>query len=144
MGRLISTIVSRTKRVSTALIVDTDPSSLDSLCRLLAECQIRAVGVTNSVAAFEILRSEPIDILICEDLGGLYGVEVLEVCEALFPSVRRVYLARAASAELHSEAVTRGHVHATITDAMHPVDLRDTLASLVIGRTGPGSPSSRQ
>ena len=78
-----------------------------------------------------MLRSEAIDILICEDLGGLYGVEVLEVCEALFPSVRRVYLARKAPPELHCEAVVRGHVHATITPCMHPVDLRNVIASLV-------------
>jgi response regulator RpfG family c-di-GMP phosphodiesterase len=130
----ISTIVPRIARRSTALILDTDPASLQSLCKLLAECEIRAVGVTNSIAAFQVLRAEPIDILICEDLGGLHGVEVLEACEALFPNVRRVYLARTASVELHSEAIIRGHVHATITSAMHPVDLRDVLASLIVSR----------
>jgi DNA-binding NarL/FixJ family response regulator len=132
-------IVPRSGRSPTALVVDTDPSSLESLRKLLAECQIRAIGVTNSIAAFDTLRAEQIDILICEDLGGLHGVEVLEACEALFPGVRRVYLARTASPELHSEAIIRGHVHATITGAMHPVDLRDILASLVVCRAGPSS-----
>ena len=131
MGSMISTIVGRTERGSTALVVDTDPSSRDSLCKLLAECQIRAVVATNSVSALEVLRTEPIDILICEDLGGLYGVEVLEVCEALFPSVRRVYLARKAAPELHCEAIVRGRVHATVTHSMHPVDMRNVIASLV-------------
>lgn len=131
MARLVSTIVERPERVPTALVVDTDPSSRESLCKLLAECQIRTVTAPNSIAAFEALRRESIDILICEDLGGLYGVEVLEVCEALFPSVRRVYLARKASPELHCEAIVRGHVHATITACMHPVELRNVIASLV-------------
>ena len=120
-----------TERTSTALIVDTDPSSRESLSKLLAECQIRAVGVSNSIAALKILRSEPVDILICEDLGGLLGVELLEVCEALFPNVRRVYLARKAPPELHCEAIIRGHVHATVSLVMNPVELRDTIALLV-------------
>ena len=124
-------IAKRTGRLITALLVDTDPVSRDSACKLLAECQIQAVIATNSVSALELLRTEPIDILICEDLGGLYGVEVLEVCEALFPNVRRVYLARKAAAELQCEDVVRGHVHATVTAAMHPVELRDVIASLV-------------
>ncbi len=115
----------------TALLVDTDPDSRVSLSELLAESHIRTVVATNSVAALAALRSQRIDVLICEDLGGLYGVEVLEACEALFPNVRRVYLARKASAELHCEAMVRGHVHATINDSMHPVDRRDLIASLL-------------
>jgi DNA-binding NarL/FixJ family response regulator len=119
-------------RTPAALIVDTDPASRSSLSQLLAECDIRSVFATSAVAAFEVLRREPIDILICEDLGGLYGVELLEACEALFPTIRRVYLARRAPAELHSEAMMRGHVHATISDCMHPVELRDLIASLML------------
>jgi len=137
MASLVSTIIARTERASTALLVDTDPSSQESLCKLLAECQIRTIVVTNSIAAMEVLRSEPVEILICEDLGGLYGVEVLEVCAALFPSIRRVYLARKASAELHCEAVVRGHVHATVSESMHPVDLRNVIASLTRPLAGP-------
>jgi response regulator RpfG family c-di-GMP phosphodiesterase len=130
MASMVSTIIARTEQASTALLVDTDASSQESLCKLLAECRIRTIVVTNSVAAMEVLRTEPVEILICEDLGGLYGVEVLEVCAALFPSIRRVYLARKASAELHCEAVLRGHVHATVSESMHPVDLRNVIASL--------------
>jgi len=139
MASLVSTIISRTERASTALLVDTDPSSQESLCKLLAECQIRTIVVTNSIDAMEVLRSEPVEILICEDLGGLYGVEVLEVCAALFPSIRRVYLARKASPELHCEAVVRGHVHATVSESMHPVDLRNVIASLMRPHSGPQS-----
>ncbi|MEI9950518.1 MAG: hypothetical protein WDO74_16430 [Pseudomonadota bacterium] len=117
--------------MATALLVDTDADSRVSLCKLLTESHIRTVVATNSIAALAVLRSQQIDILICEDLGGLYGVEILEACEALFPSVRRVYLARKASAELHCETMVRGHVHATISDWMHPIDLRNTIASLV-------------
>ncbi len=133
MAKWVPSIVPRAEptSTSTALVVDTDPDSRVSLCKLLAESHIRTVVATNSVAALDVLRSQAIDVLICEDLGGLYGVEVLEACEALFPSVRRVYLARKASAEIHCEAMVRGHVHATISDSMHPIDVRNTIASLV-------------
>jgi response regulator RpfG family c-di-GMP phosphodiesterase len=133
MAKLVSTIAERAEALGcTALLVDTDPDSRVSLCKLLAEVNIRTVIATNSVAALAVLRSQPIDLVICEDLGGLYGVEVLEACEALFPSVRRVYLARKGPAELHCQAIVRGHVHATIAAAMHPVDLRNLIAALAI------------
>jgi CheY-like chemotaxis protein len=115
----------------TALVVNTDSDSRESLCRLLGESRINAVGVPNGVAALRVLHDQAVDILICEDLGGLHGIEVLEACEALFPHVRRVFLAKNASAELHGEAISRGHAHATVTNAMHPVDLRDIIAALV-------------
>ena len=132
MARLTSTVASRAgARASTALIFDTNASSRESLCKLLGECQIRTIGVSDSIAAREALRSEAIDILICEDLGGLLGIEMLEMCAALFPNVRRVYLARTASSELHAEAIARGHVHASVVDAMNPIEMRDTIARLV-------------
>jgi len=46
------------------------------------------------------------------------------------PSVRRVFLSKKASPELNGEAILRGHAHATVTDTMHPVDLRDIIAAL--------------
>jgi DNA-binding NarL/FixJ family response regulator len=115
----------------TALVVNTDLAVRESLCRLLGESRIRAVGVPNGVAALRVLRTEAVDVLICEDLGGYHGVEMLEACEALFPQVRRVFLATKASPELNGEAILRGHAHATITGVMHPVDLRDIIAALV-------------
>lgn len=118
----------------TALVVNTDSDSRESLCRLLGESQILALGVSNGVAALRALHDQAVDILICEDLGGLHGVEVLEACEALFPHVRRVFLAKGASAELYGEAISRGHAHATVTSAMHPVDLRDLIAALVVAQ----------
>lgn len=130
MGRETLAIEERSERTTTAMIVASDPSSRESLCKVLAECQIRAVLAANSVDALEVLRAGRIDVLICEDLGGLYGVELLEMCEALFPDVRRVYLARNATPEVHCEAIVRGHVHATVSDSMHPVDLRNAIASL--------------
>jgi DNA-binding NarL/FixJ family response regulator len=115
----------------TALIVNTDGDSRESLCRLLGESRIRALGVPDGISALRVLRKEAVDVLICEDLGGYHGVEMLEACEALFPSVRRVFLAKKAWPELRGEAILRGHAHATVTSAMHPVDLRDIIAALV-------------
>ena len=129
MGSVVS-ILSSSQRVPTALIVDTDLSASESLGRLLAARQVRALRVTDSIAAFALLRTEAIDILICEDLGGFHGIEVLEACEALFPKVRRVYLARQPSPELDGAATLRGHVHAIVTNAMSPVEVLDTIASL--------------
>jgi hypothetical protein len=114
-----------------ALVVNSDQTSLESLCRLLGESSIVALGVRDGVSALRVLRSEAIDILVCEDLGGYHGVEMLEACEALFPQVRRVFLEKKVSTELHGEAILRGHAHATVTDAMHPVDMRDIIAALV-------------
>jgi hypothetical protein len=45
--------------------------------------------------------------------------------------VRRVFLSKKASAELNGEAILRGHAHATVSGAMHPVDPRDIIAALV-------------
>jgi DNA-binding NarL/FixJ family response regulator len=118
-------------RVRTALVLNTDREARESLCRLLGESRIRALGAPDGISALRILRKEAVDVLICEDLGGYHGVEILEACEALFPNVRRVFLAQNASPELHGEAISRGHAHATVTNAMHPVDLRDIIAALV-------------
>ena len=114
-----------------ALLIDSDPSSRDSLCKLLAESNIRTLLATNSVQALAVLRSEAIHVVICEDLGGLYAMELFEACQALFPNVRRVYLAKKAPVELQCETMVRGHVHATISHAMHPVDLRNAIAALL-------------
>jgi len=130
MGSPVLRLVSPA-RVPLALIVDTDPSSILSLHNLLGECQIRTLAVSNGADALEVLRTQAIDLVICGDLGGFHGVEVLEACQALFPQVPRVYLARKATPELHSEAILHGRVHATVTLAMHPVDLRNVIASLV-------------
>jgi response regulator RpfG family c-di-GMP phosphodiesterase len=115
----------------TALVVNTDRDSRESLCKLLGESQIHALGAPNGVAALRVLQNEAVDIMICEDLGGFHGIEMLEACEALFPHVRRVFLEKNASPELHGEAIFRGHAHATVSNAMHPVDLRDIIAALV-------------
>jgi hypothetical protein len=120
--------------VRIALVLNTDTNARESLCRLLGESripQIRALGVPDAVSALRVLRKEAVDVLICEDLGGYHGVEILEACEALFPNVRRVFLAKNASPELNGEAILRGHAHATVTNAMHPVDMRDIIAALV-------------
>ena|SRR6478735_3984212 len=131
LRRLAFSMVKRAERQPIVLLVDTDPNSRVSLCRLLAESNIRTLVATNSVAALSVLKSQKVDVLICEDLGGLYGVEMFEACEALFPEVRRVYLARKASAELHCEMMVRGRVHGTVSELMHPVDVRDLVAKLV-------------
>jgi len=132
MAKMVPTGVEQTELVSTALVVDSDSDSRVSLCKLLAEAQIRTVTAANPSAALAVLRNQQIDMVVCEDLGGLCGAEFMEACEALFPRVRRVYLAKRASAELHCEIMMRGRVHATVSNSMHPVDLRNVLASLAL------------
>jgi len=63
------------------LIVDDDAALRDSLLRMLAECELTAVGATSSLNALEILQHSHVDVVVSDHFT--WGIDGL-VCLVKF------------------------------------------------------------
>jgi two-component system response regulator HupR/HoxA len=115
------------------LIVDDDQDLRESLVRMLAECDLSAVGATSSIEALEILQHAHVDIVVSDQFTwGIDGVSLLSTVRQRWPQVRRILFTADASPDIMLAAVNRGGVHKVLLKTMHAVQIRDEIEGVAL------------
>jgi len=115
------------------LIVDDDQDLRESLVRLLAECDLSAVGATSSLHALEVLQHSHVDIVVADQFTwGIDGISLLSAVRKRWPHVQRVLFTADASPDILLAAVNRSGVHKVLLKTMHAVVIRDELEGVAL------------
>jgi len=115
------------------LVVDDDVELRESLVRLLAECDLTAVGATSSLHALEILQQSRVDVVVSDHFaGGIDGVGLLCAVRERWPHVQRVLFTADAAPDVLIDAVNRAGVHKVLLKNMHAVQIRDEIEGVAL------------
>ena len=115
------------------LVVDDDVALRESLVRLLAECDLTAVGATSSLNALEILQHSRVDVVVSDHFTwGIDGVSLLSEVRQRWPHVQRILFTADAAPDVVVDAVNRAGVHKVLLKNMHAVQIRDELEGVAI------------
>jgi DNA-binding NtrC family response regulator len=92
--------------VNTILLVDDEPYVLAALRRCLMDEDYVVRTAIHPAQAFEILASEPIDVVISDhDMPGVLGLTFLSEVRDQYPDIVRMMLSGKADLKLANEAV---------------------------------------
>jgi CheY-like chemotaxis protein len=115
------------------LVVDDDEELRESLVRLLAECDLTAVGAASSLNALEILQHSRVDVVVSDHFaGGIDGVSLLSEVRQRWPHVQRILLMAEAAPDVVVDAVNRAGVHKMLLKNMHAVQIRDEIEGVAL------------
>lgn len=96
---------------NTILLVDDEQAVLNSLKRLLRPLRCKVLTTVSPVEALEILRENPVDILVSDmRMPEMGGEEFLEKAAQEFPDVERIVISGYAEAQAAIDAINRGKV----------------------------------
>ncbi len=112
----------------TVLLVDDEPSVLNSLQRALRPDGYRLLTAQGGPEALEILASEAIAVIISDQrMPRMAGAEFLELARQLQPDAGRIMLTGYAEPQAIIDAINRGGVYRYIGKPWDDGDLRLTL-----------------
>ncbi len=115
------------------LIVDDDEQLRASLVRMLAECDLAAVGATSSIDALEVLQHSHVDIVVSDQFTwGMDGVSLLSTVRRRWPLVQRILFTTDASPDILLDAINRAGVHKVLLKTMHAVQIRDEIEGVAL------------
>ena len=115
------------------LIVDDDQDLRESLVRMLAECDLLAVGATSTLNALEILQHSRVDIVVSDQFTwGMDGVSLLSTVRQRWPLVQRILFTADAAPDIIIDAVNRAGVHKVLLKTMHAVQIRDAIEEVAL------------
>ena len=115
------------------LVVDDDVELRESLVRLLAECDLTAVGAASSLDALEILQHSRVDVVVSDHfIWGIDGVTLLSAVRERWPHVQRILFTADPAPDVVVDAVNRAGVHKVLLKNMHAVQIRDEIEGVAI------------
>ncbi|HYV64699.1 MAG TPA: sigma-54 dependent transcriptional regulator [Myxococcales bacterium] len=95
--------------LATLLLVDDEPANLDSLERIFAREGYRTLRSENAAAALELLRGEPVDVVLTDlMMPGLSGQELLKAVRAIAPEAEVVLMTAYGTVEAAVAAMKDG------------------------------------
>ncbi|WP_415887268.1 HD domain-containing phosphohydrolase [Neptuniibacter sp. QD37_6] len=96
---------------NTILLVDDELAVLNSLKRLLRPLKCKVLTTVSPNEALEILRENPVDILVSDmRMPEMGGEEFLEKAAKEFPDIERIVISGYAEAQAAIDAINRGKV----------------------------------
>jgi DNA-binding NtrC family response regulator len=96
--------------------------------RLLAECDLTAVGAASSLSALEILERSRVDVVVSDHfIWGIDGVALLSAVRERWPHIQRVLFTADAAPDVVVDAVNRAGVHKLLLRNMHALQIRDEI-----------------
>lgn len=115
-------------RPVTILLVDDERSVRAALAQTLQGSEVRVVEAEDSVAAFKMLRKEPIGIVIADHhMPGIKGLEFLALLREQFPDVIRIMLTGHTEYQVALRAVNEGQLFRFLEKPCSPAELRITI-----------------
>jgi two-component system response regulator HydG len=95
--------------VGTVLVVDDEASILEALSKVLAKEGLTVVTAANGREALEVVRRQPIDLMITDlRMPGMGGDDLLKAVKAITPEVEVVVMTAYGTVEVAVEAMKRG------------------------------------
>ncbi|WP_415893682.1 HD domain-containing phosphohydrolase [Neptuniibacter sp. PT8_73] len=96
---------------NTILLVDDEQAVLNSLKRLLRPLRCKVLTTVSPLEALEILRENPVDILVSDmRMPEMGGEEFLEKAAQEFPDIERIVISGYAEAQAAIDAINRGKI----------------------------------
>jgi DNA-binding NtrC family response regulator len=109
----------------TLLIVDDEERILASLTRLFRNEQFELRKALSGAAALDILRANPIDVVLCDEtMPGMRGTELLRVIKDRWPDTVRLMMTGNADLELALLAINQGEAYRFIQKPWNDTELR--------------------
>ncbi len=98
-----------TERRPTILVADDEPAMRESVARALRREGYHVVAVPDGAAALDVLRRDPVDLLIADlRMPGLDGLELLRAARLVAPDTEIVVLSGHGTVEEAVEAMKEG------------------------------------
>ena len=115
------------------LVVDDNTDLRESLVRMLAECDLTAVGATSSLNALEILQHSHVDVVVSEQFTwGIDGIGLLSAIRQRWPHVLRILFMADAAPDILVDAVNRAGVYKVLLKHMHAVQIRNEIETAAL------------
>jgi PAS domain S-box-containing protein len=113
------------------LIVDDDADLCESFAEVLSEVALDVRCARGAAQALQLLKNERVDVLVTDQcMPVTQGTELLEQAAQRFPGTARILFTGHASTDLVIEAINRGRVRKVLLKSMHPVAIRDEIATV--------------
>jgi len=101
--------------------------------RMLAECDLTAVGATSSLNALEILQHSHVDVVVSEQFTwGIDGIGLLSAIRQRWPHVLRILFMADAAPDILVDAVNRAGVYKVLLKHMHAVQIRNEIETAAL------------
>ena len=122
--------------VGNLLIVDDEPSVRRALIRLLRREGYVIHSASDAVAADQILDSDPVDVIICDqDMPGTTGIEFLMEAAKRYPHQRRLMISGRFRSDEVAHAMDIGVIHKFMMkpwdDAILKADIRASFRRVI-------------
>ena len=112
----------------TILLVDDEPNALNALERTLRDDGRVLLKTTDAKQGLEILRQEPVDLLICDQhMPGMSGAELLQEAKTISPEAMRVMLTGNVNIDNAIAAINLGEVSYFVSKPWSPRELRTVV-----------------
>jgi len=106
------------------LLVDDEPTYLESLVCLLSREALHIKQARSGLHALEVLQSQEVDVVVADYwMIGMDGITLLNEVQRLYPETRRVLLTGAPDSEIVLEA----KAHKVLTKDMRPELIRQSI-----------------
>jgi two-component system, probable response regulator PhcQ len=110
------------------LVVDDDENARHGLALALRGAGYRLTFASCGDEALELLRRDPVDIVISDHLmPGMSGLELLALVHDRYPDTVRIILTGHADTELAIKAINHGEIYRFLTKPCDRVELGVTL-----------------
>ncbi len=117
------------------LVVEDDFAMRRLLERFLTGLGYRVHSVSSAGAALDVLRSEEIHAIVSDHhLGGMDGVQLLELCKRSFPSLPRILVTAADDFDIAARAVNEAGITALVRKPWAGPELAAALATVTPAR----------
>jgi DNA-binding NtrC family response regulator len=114
--------------LATVLFVDDEESVRRALGRSLQRGEYRLLFADGPEQAFEILRQQPVDIIVSDHLmPGMTGLEFLSLARDRCPDTVRIMLTGHADAETAVAAINEGEIYRFLTKPWDNLELQVTF-----------------
>ena len=120
---------------STVLCVDDEPNILSALRRLFRPCGYRVLVAESGAQGLEILRSEPVDLVISDmRMPHMDGAQFLKAVKQEWPETVRILLTGYADIGSTIEAINQGEIYRYITKPWTDGDMLVTVRQALDGK----------
>lgn len=110
------------------LFVDDEPRVTKGLKHALFEEDYEILTATSGPEALEILRREPVDIVVSDEkMPGMSGTLLLSVIRRDYPDTVRIMLTGQASLDIAVQAINKGEIYRFLTKPCNGADLAITV-----------------
>jgi len=94
---------------ATLLVVDDEPGIVDSLQKIFEREQLRVLTATSGAEALEIIRREPVSVMITDlMMAGMSGMDLLKASRSVSPETETVLMTAYGTVENAVEAMKQG------------------------------------